>query len=473
MLKNILNIKKDKVFFISITIIIFIIVIFLYKSKQDYSHNYDVDILIKNTTILTLNENSQIINDGWIAIKENRIINIGNNDIPFKNPKTIIDGKGKVAMPGLVNTHSHIALTLLKGVDDDSNLSNWISNINAYEKKLSENDVYWGSLLGEIEMIKSGTTTFNDMYFFDDKRIESINKTGIRAVIDIPFSFENNDLIINSEFLEKYKNEPTITFSIAPNPLINFSKEKLIKINEIAKNNDLLIHLHIEENRNEKNEFLKIHNLTPLQLISNAQLFNNKIILAHSINFTNDEIDYISKQENASLSFNPKSNIKLTGQTANIKHFIDKNINIGLGTDSSASGGSLDIFDHMNFIAFSFRNCDNNNSCEQDNKPIISSENIIKMATINGAKTLGLESDIGSLEVGKKADIILINLKNIGSIPSYDIFSNLVYNTDGSDVSDSIIDGKIIMRDGILKNINEKEVIEQVNLISKKIKSLK
>jgi len=372
-----------------------------------------------------------------------------------------------------VNTHSHVALTLLKGIDDNSNLSNWISNINAYERKLSENDVYWGSLLGEIEMIKSGTTTFNDMYFFDDKRIESINKSGIRAVIDIPFSFEDNDLNINSDFLERHKNESTITFSIAPNPLINFSKNQLEKIGDQAMNNNFAIHIHIEEDRNEKNEFLKIYNLTPLQLISNAKLFNNKIILVHSINFTNDEIDYISKQENVSLSFNPKSNIKLTGQTADIENFIDKNINIGLGTDSSASGGSLDMFDHMNFIAFSFRNCDNKNSCEQDNKSMISSENIIKMATINGAKALGLESDIGSLEVGKKADIILVNFKNIGTVPSYDIFSSLVYNTDGSDVSDSIIDGKIIMKDRILKNINEKEVTKQVNLISKRIKSLK
>lgn len=441
---------------------------FYFLSGQS-EKNYSADIMIENATILTLNKESEIIENGWIAIKDGVIIGLGAGSRDYI-PKEKIDAKNKIVMPGLVNTHSHIAMTLLRGVDDNSKLAEWLDNINRYESNLTEEDIYWGALLGEVEMIKSGTTTFNDMYFFEKSIAESVKNMGMRAVIDTPFYFDEKDkLEVDKRFIESNKNIPTISLSFAPNPLINFSLDKLQKIVAETKKNNFIIHIHIEEDRNEKSRFIKKYNLTPLEMLFNSGLLDHRIILAHSVNLTDSELAFLSEFPNVGISFNPKSNFKLSGSTAPILKMMDYNLNIGLGTDGAASGDSLDMFDQMNFIVFAVGKCDSEQSyCE--NKNNIYPEKIVRMATIEGAKVLGMEKEIGSLEIGKKADIILIDFGQASHTPSYNAYSSLVYNTDGSDVSDSIIDGKVIMRDRKLLNIDEKKVIDKVNNISKRIK---
>ncbi len=433
--------------------------------------NYNADIIIENATILTLNNKSEIIENGWIAIKNGVIIGLGSGSRDYI-PKETIDGKNKIVMPGLVNTHSHAAMTILRGVDDSSKLPEWLKNVNIYESGLTRDDVYWGAMFGEIEMIKSGTTTFNDMYFFEESTAKSVKDTGTRGMIDAPLFLkkENNEVEIDQKFIDGNKNVPAIKISLSPNPLINFSKNELETISKKAIENDLAIHIHIEEDSDEKNKFIEKYNLTPLELITSTGLIKNKIIMAHGTNFTGGEIEFLSKYPNVGISFNPKSNFKLSGSTAPILKMMDYNLNIGIGTDGAASSNSLDMFDQMNFIAFAVGKCDSGQSyCE--NKNNIYPEKIIRMATIEGAKVLGMEKEIGSLEIGKKADIILIDFKGAGHTPPYNAYSSLVYNTDGSDVSDSIIDGKIIMRDRKLLNIDEKKVIDKVNDISKEIKN--
>lgn len=462
--------KKNVVIFgaVVVSVIIAVWTAFYFLSGQ-FEKKYNADIIIENATILTLGKKSEIIESGWIAIKDGVIIGLGagNNDYI---PKEKIDAKNKIVMPGLVNTHSHIAMTLLRGIDDNSKLTEWLKNINSYESNLTENDVYWGALLGEIEMIKSGTTTFNDMYFHEKAVADSAKKTGIRAVIDIPFYFdEKGELEVDKKFIKSNKNISTISLSLAPNPLINFSKNELEIISKMAIENNLAIHIHIEEDNNEKSEFIDRHGLTPMEFIFSAGLIKNKIIMAHGTNFTDDELEFLSEFPNVGISFNPKSNFKLSGFTAPILKMMDYNLNVSLGTDGAASNNSLDMFDQMNFIAFAVGKCDSEqNYCE--NKNNIYPEKIIRMATTEGAKVLGMEKEIGSLEIGKKADIVLINLRGAGHTPFYNVYSSLVYNTDGSDVSDSIIDGKIIMKDRKLLNIDEKKVIDKVNDISKRIK---
>lgn len=462
--------KKNIIAFgaIVVSIIIAVWAAFYFLLGQS-EKNYNADIIVENATILTLNEKSEIINKGWIAIKDGIIIELGNKKHRYR-PKETIDAGEKLVMPGLVNTHSHAAMTVLRGIDDSSKLSEWLKNINGYEINLTEDDVYWGALLGEIEMIKSGTTTFNDMYFYEEATANSVKKTGARAIIDAPFDFdEKGKLEVDKKFIERNKNISTIGLSLAPNPLINFSLDKLQKISMEAKKNNFVAHIHIEEDRNEKNEFIKKYNLTPIEMLFSSGLLDRKIILVHSINFTDSELEFLSKFPNAGISVNPKSNFKLSGLTAPIEKMMDYNLTVGLGTDGAASSNSLDMFDQMNFIAFAVGKCDSEQSyCE--NKNNIYPEKIIRMATIEGAKVLGMEKEIGSLEIGKKADIIFIDFKEAGHTPSYNVYSSLVYNTDGNDVSDSIIDGKIIMRDRKLLNIDENKVIKKVDDISKKIK---
>ncbi|MCK5332371.1 amidohydrolase [Candidatus Parcubacteria bacterium] len=455
-----------------ITFVLFaVLIVGIFYFRYDIAkRDYNADILIKNATILTLNEHSEIIYNGWIVIQGEKIIEVGKGKHDYKSKK-IVDAKGKVVMPGLVNTHAHVAMAPFRGVDDGLNFSQWISNINKYEQVVTEEDVYWSSLLGEVEMIRSGTTTYNDMYFYTENIIQSIEKTGIRAVIDVPFDLENSDLKIEEDFLLKYDRISTVTFSIAPNPLIEFSEEKLKKIKKIVDENNLIVHLHIAEDWSERNRFVERYNRTPIEMLSDSGLFNSKIVLAHSVNFTDDEIDYLSEYKDVGISFNPKSNYKLLGYTAPIKRMIEKKLTIGIGTDGVGSSNSLDMFDQMNFIAFVSKGCQEEGSfC--DDQSGIDPEKIIRMATIDGAESLGLENEIGSIEEGKKADLIFVDFSRIGLTPSYNIYSSLVYNTDGSDVTDSIINGKIIMENKKISRVDEIYIVKKVGDIFEKIKNL-
>lgn len=472
MQKKFLYSKKYIISFLFAGIIIFIA--FFFTKDLDDRKYYNADIIIKNATILTLNEKSEIISDGWIAIKDGKIIGLGKGKHNYLS-REVIYAENKVVMPGLVNAHSHVAMTLFRGIDDNSKFEDWIFNLSNYEKEISEKDVYYGALLGEIEMIQSGTTTFNEMYFFEEALIDSVKKSGMRMVIDIPFDFKDNKLEIDESFREQNKNLSTVSFSIAPNPLINFSKSELDEIKKIISDDNLLLHLHIEEGENEKNKFIEKYDLTPLQMLANSDLLDEKIVMAHAVNFTESELKIISKYPNVGIALNPKTNFKLSGGTAPIAKMMEHNLILGVGTDGAGSSNSLDLFDQINFVAFAVGKCDSDkNYCENRNN--IYPEKIIRMATIDGAKVLGLDKEIGSLEVGKKADLIFVDFQKAGLTPSYNIYSSLVYNTDGSDVTDSIIDGKIVMRNGELTNLSEREisnVIKKVNEVAERIKSLK
>ena len=450
-MKKVLH-KKNIIVILSLLAATIIFAAFFFTRDSDNEEYYNADIIIKNATILTLNEKSEIIDDGWIVIKDGKIIELGNGEYNYMS-REIIYAEGKVVMPGLVNAHSHVAMALFRGVDDNSKLADWISNVSDYEKEISEEDAYYGALLGEIEMIKSGTTTFNDMYFFEEAIVNSVKKTGMRAIIDIPFSFENNKLEIDRNFIEQNKNVSTISFSIAPNPLINFSKSELDEIEKITTDNNFVLHIHIEEGKNEKNKFIEKYGLTPLQMLAGSNLLDNKIVMAHAVNFTDDELMLISKYPDVGIALNPKTNFKLSGFTAPITKMMGYNLTLGIGTDGAGSSNSLDLFDQINFIAFAAGKCNSDGDyCENRNN--IYPEKIVRMATTDGAKVLGLDKEIGSLEIGKRADIIFVDFNKAELTPSYNIYSSLVYNTDGSDVTDSIIDGRIVMRNKKLVNLN-------------------
>ena len=467
--------RGKKIIVLSLFTAVIVFAVFFFTRDKGNKEYYNADIIIKNATILTLNEKSEIIDNGWIAIKDGKIIGMGNGGNNNYTSKEVIYAKGKVVMPGLVNTHSHVAMVLLRGADDSSKLADWISDMNSYEKEISEDDAYYGALLGEIEMIESGTTTFNDMYFFKKAIVNSIKKTGIRAVIDVPFNFKKDTLEIDKNFIERNKNSSMISFSIAPNPLINFSKSKLDEIKKSISDNNFLLHIHIEEGKDEKRKFIEKYGLTPLQMLAGSNLLDNKVVMAHAVNFTDNELKIISRHPNIGIALNPKTNFKLSGTTAPITKMMGYNLTLGIGTDGAGSSNSLDMFDQINFIAFAVGKCGSDGDyCE--NKNNIYPEKIVRMATINGARILGLDKEIGSIKVGKKADIIFIDFNKVGLTPSYDIYSSLVYNTDGSDVTDSIIDGKIIMRNGKLTNLNEREIakiIKKVNEAAEKIKRVK
>jgi 5-methylthioadenosine/S-adenosylhomocysteine deaminase len=441
------------------------------RHQQIQKPNYTADILITNAEVLTLDAQSDIYNPGWVEIKDGKIIALGKGATPnsITAPK-IINASGKLVMPGLVNTHSHAAMTLLRGLDDNEAFEPWLKTISLYEKNITADDVYWGGLLAEDEMIRSGTTAFNDMYFFPEKTAEVVRQAGMRAVLRIPTDDSNGQIIFDDQIVKENQNNPLITFSLAPNPFLDYTTGELKQISDYALKNNYLIHIHFEEDPQNRADSLAKDQLTPIQLISEAGFLRNKLVLAHAADVNLEEMNIIGQHLNVGVSFNPKSEAKLGPSLTPAAQMLNSGITVGFGTDGAASSNSLDMFGQMNFAAYGNLKCDiSQKFCQNGNT--INPEKIVRMATIDGAKILGLDNKIGSLKIGKQADIIIIDLQKTGLQPSYDIYSTLVYNTGGDDVADSIINGRLVMEDKKVLTINEGEVIKKVLGISDKLKN--
>jgi len=455
--------------------------------RQIQKPNYTADILITNAQVLTLDSSSDIYNPGWMEIKDGKIIGLGKGATPnsISAPKTI-DATGELVMPGLVNTHSHAAMALLRGADDNEAFEPWLKTISLYEKNITADDVYWGSLLAEDEMIRSGTTAFNDMYFFPENTAEAVKQAGMRAVLRIPAADDNGRITFDQNFIAQNQNNPLITFSLAPNPYLDYTINELKQISDYALKNNYLIHVHFEEDPQNRADSLAKDQLTPTQLISEAGFLRNKLVLAHAADVNSDEMSLLGQYPNVGVSFNPKSEAKLGPSLTPAAQMLNSGITVGIGTDGAASSNSLDMFGQMNFAAYGNLKCpprvDSSNATTTrveagavsekfcQNGRTINPEKIIRMATIDGAKILGLDSKIGSLETGKQADIIIVDLQKPGLQPSYDIYSTLVYNISGDDVTDSIINGRLVMENGRLLTIDEGQLFKEIKNISDKFK---
>jgi 5-methylthioadenosine/S-adenosylhomocysteine deaminase len=432
--------------------------------------NYTADILITNAEVLTMDANSDIYNPGWLEIKDGKIIALGKGTAPsYISAPKIIDATGKLVMPGLVNTHAHSAMTLLRGADDNDAFEPWLKTTSVYEQHITPDDVYWGSLLGEDEMIRSGTTSFNDMYFYPENTAEAVTKAGMRAVLRVETTEQNGQLTFDQNFISQNQGNPLISFSLAPNPYLDYSLDQLKQISDYALKNNYLVHIHFEEDPQNRADSLAKYNLTPTQLISQVGFLRNKLVLAHAADVNPQEMALLGQYPNVGVSFNPKSEAKLGPALTPVAAMLNDGVTVGIGTDGAASSNSLDMFGQINFAAYGFLKCSAGQKYCQ-NGYALDPEKVIRMATIDGAKILGLDSKVGSLEAGKQADIIIINLQKPSLQPSYDIYSTLVYNTSGEDVEDSIINGKLVMENNQLLTINEAEVFKQVQDISVKFK---
>jgi 5-methylthioadenosine/S-adenosylhomocysteine deaminase len=438
--------------------------------KSSENKNYTADILITNAEVLTLDAQSDIYNPGWVEIKDGKIISLGKGTAPNSiSARQTINADGKLVMPGLVNTHSHSAMTLLRGAEDNDAFEPWLATTSAFEKNISSDDVYWGSLLAEDEMIRTGTTAFNDMYFFPESTAKAVTEAGMRAVLRVGITDTKNGLTFDQNFIDQNKNNPLISFSLAPNPFLDYLPVQLKQISDYALKNNYLVHIHFEEDPQNHADALAKYNLTPTQLISQAGLLRNKLVLAHAADVSAEEMNIISEYPNVGVSFNPKSEAKLGPELTPVSKTLDHGVTVGIGTDGAASSNSLDMFGQMNFAAYGFLKCSSADKfC--GNGYTIDPQKVVRMATIDGAKILGLDDKIGSLEIGKQADIIILDLQQAHLLPSYDIYSTLVYNTTGDDVVDSIINGKIVMENGRLSTINEPEVINKVKEIAQRLK---
>ena len=404
-------------------------------------------LLIKNCTLISMSETRPKIEEKMdIAIINDRITQIDKN-IESSDFDKIIDANQMVAMPGLINTHSHISMSVFRETVDGYKTQDWLKKeIWPREDKLTKEDVYWASLLSCIEMIKTGTTTVNDMYFFTDSIIKAALDSGIRLQTSRALlGQDKNDRSRFSELkelIEKYKDNK-ITFNAGIHGLYTCNKEYMIECVKFAKDNSLPIHMHFCENEQEREDIIRDYKVSnPASVIeSNFDGVHN--LLAHCVKINSKDIQ-ILKNTNTFISHCPISNLKLGCGIAPVKEMLDAGICVSLGTDGQGSGSNLDMFETMKFTALLQKGIN-------ENPQLLDSYDVLKMATINGAKALMLEKDIGSIENGKLADIILLDMSEVLTKPLNNIFAEIVYNIKGYNVNTTIINGDVLMENYKLK----------------------
>lgn len=417
-------------------------------------------IIIKNCTLISMcDKKDKVEYNIDILINNNIIEKIGKN-IDSKNIEKVIEANGKIVMPGLINTHSHVPMSIFRETLDGYSLQDWLTKkIWKKEEKLTEKDVYYASYLSFIEMIKTGTTTINDMYFISDEIIKAMNDSGIRLQIGRSLMDIDGDNAGKNRFddsvrlILNYKNyNPRLTMNIAIHGLYTSSSKYIKKAINLAKEKSLPIHMHFCENSKEVEDITNLHNLKPIDILT-KEFDNNRVLLAHCVKVGIEDIKKI-KNMNISISHCPVSNLKLGCGIARISDFVENGINVSLGTDGQGSGSNLDLFEVMKYTALLQK------GINEDPKKIQAYE-VLKMATINGAKALGLEHEIGTIEEGKKADIIIIDMNSILCKPNNNIIANLVYNIKGYDVDTTIIDGNILMENKKICNIDENKIFSE------------
>lgn len=421
-------------------------------------------ILIKNCNLISMEEKRKKFEENIdILIEDKKIVKI-QKDIEEKVDKTI-NATNKIIMPGLINTHSHISMSIFRETVDGYKTQAWLKKeIWPREEKLQGEDIYYATLLSCIEMIKTGTTTVNDMYFMTEKIIEASLKAGIRIqTTRTLMGYEEKDEQRIKELdnlIKKYKQD-TISFNVGIHGLYTSNENYVKKCIQYAEERKLPIHMHFCENEQERQDIKREYKVkSPIEVIKRD--FNKTHnILAHSVKLDNQDIKEL-KKTNSYISHCPISNLKLGCGVAKIKEMLENNICVSLGTDGQGSGSNLDMFETMKFTALLQKGI---NESPED----LPAYEVLKMATINGARALSLDKIIGSIEVGKVADIIMINLDGVLTQPINNIFAEIVYNVKGSNVEMTMINGKIVMENKEIKQINENTVIEKCNKIIQKI----
>lgn len=409
-------------------------------------------ILIKDTTIL-----SDSIIKGSVLVVDNKIEEISINLVD-KDADIVINGQNKITMPGLINTHSHVAMTLLRGVGDDQDLQTWLNEyIWPREAKLNEELVYAGSKLAMAEMIKTGTTTFNDMYFYMEKTAKAVEESGMRALLGYGMidlfdeKKRKSELNETKKFIDKCHNtaDGRVQVAVAPHAPYTCSEEILKESKKLADTHNLKLHIHVSETKQEVTDLQKERNETPFEYLNNIGLLDENTIAAHGVWTTPEEMK-ILKEKDVSISHNPSSNMKLASGIAPVNNYIKNGINVGIGTDGVSSNNNLDMFSEMKLTALLQK-------VNTLDPKVLPAKETFDMATKNGAKALGVNS--GKIKEGKLADIIIVNTNVPHMTPVRNPLSNIIYSALGTDVDTVICDGKILMENKELKTINEKEVI--------------
>ena len=403
--------------------------------------------VIENVTILTMNENRDIIENGVVVIEDDKILEVGNNEIKEKYKEAeAIDGNEGILIPGMVNCHTHASMIPFRSLADDykDRLKRYLFPLE--QKLVNKELVYIGAKYAICEMLLGGVTTFCDMYYFEDEVAKAAKELNIRGVlcesiINFPAPDSNKPfggLAYSKEFIEKWADDQLITPGIAPHAPYTNDDESLKKAYELSKKYNVPLTMHVAEMDYEYDKYINEFNLTPVQYLDELGILDENFISAHTI-LVNDKDIQILKNRGVKVSHNIGANAKGAKGVAPILKMREEGIDIGLGSDGPMSGNTIDIITQMNLVGKIHKLFSNDRS-------VLPSIELVEMATIGGAKVLGLDNKIGSIEKGKKADIVIIETQSVNMQPIYDYYASIVYSANPSNVDTVLVDGKIIVK---------------------------
>ena len=416
--------------------------------------------------VITEDAQRRVISNGAIAVRGERIVAVGTKaeiDAKFQ-ARQRIDRPDAILAPGLINTHTHAAMSLFRGIADDLKLQDWLEKFifPAEAKNVSADFVRWGTRLGALEMLLGGTTTFTDMYYFEDVVAEVVKEAGIRGVLGetiIGFPVADNKtpadaLVYTEKYLTRFRNDALVTAAVAPHALYTNSDETLKASRALANKYNAPLIIHLSETKKENDDALAQRHMTPTKVLDTLGIFHGRTVAAHCVWV--DEADMgILKERGVGVAHCPSSNMKLASGIAPVLRMLALDIAVGLGPDGPAgSNNDFNLFEEMDLAA-------KLQKVTSLNPQALPASAALEMATIRGARALGMEKEIGSLEAGKRADAILVRIDRPHAVPLYDAVSQMVYALKAGDVRDVMVNGKAVVRDGRILTLNQQLVLQK------------
>ncbi len=427
-----------------------------------------VSLIVANGIVITVDGTQRVMNPGSVAINGTEIVAV---DTPavitarYRSADTI-DATSKVVMPGLINTHTHAAMVMYRGLGNDLNLMDWLQKyiFPAEARTVSPEFVRVGTRLALLEMIQSGTTTFADMYYFEEEVAKVTKAAGMRGVLGqtviefpVPDAKTPADALVRAEaFARQFAHDELITPSIAPHSVYTLDAKTLTAVSQLAKRLMMPIQIHLAETQVELDLSQKRHQMRPVAILDNLNFWAPTTLAAHGVWINDDEIALL-KRRDVGVSNNPESNMKLASGTAPVMKYLKAGVSVGIGTDGAASNHDLDMFEAMRQAAFQQK-------LVAMDPTAVSAAEALEMATLGGARALGRGQRLGSLEPGKLADLIIVGMSKARQQPLYDPISQVVYASRGDDVETTIVNGRVLMRDRKVLTMDEATVLREARV---------
>jgi 5-methylthioadenosine/S-adenosylhomocysteine deaminase len=432
-----------------------------------------VDLIVSGGTVVTMDASRRVIEDGAVAVEGGRIVALGKRSDILRQygAREVIDARGRAVIPGLINGHTHVPMTLFRGIADDLDLQEWLTKyiFPAEAKNVNEEFVRAGAQLGLAEMIRGGTTTYCDMYYFEDAIAEETERAGVRGllgetVIDFPVPDNKtwpDAMRYTERYVARWKGNRLVTPAIAPHAPYTVSEAHLREVKAFSDRTGAAIVTHVAETRKEVDDISRDHGARPVEYLARIGFLGPRDVFAHTVHLTEGEISLL-KQNGVGSVHNPQSNMKLASGVAPVPQMLRAGVAVGLGTDGAASNNDLDMWEEMDTAAKLHK-------LTTGDPKVLTAEEALALATIGGARALHMDTDIGSLETGKRADIVVVDLDALNQTPRYSIYSHLVYATKAADVRTVVIEGRVVMRERRLLTLNETLIKQKARLLRERV----